>query len=215
VDGSVLPEDPLTAIAAGQGSGVPLLIGSNRDEARLFLVAASTIDLIDDATLGAVAGAYGLSADGLAVYRANRPGASPGDILAAVISDWFFRIPPIRVAEARAPAGGRGGAGPTWMYRFDHPAPTDNHGLGACHGVEIPFVFGNVGLAEIRPRVGDTPSQAVADQVHRVWVDFISSGDPGWAAYAPGRRTTGLLASAVDAADDPAGDERALWDGIR
>ena len=215
VDGSVLPEDPLTAIAAGQGSGVPLLIGSNRDEARLFLVAASTIDLIDDATLGAVAGAYGLSADGLDVYRANRPGASPGDILAAVISDWFFRIPPIRVAEARASAGRAGGASPTWMYRFDHPAPADNHGLGACHGVEIPFVFGNVGLDEIRPRVGDTPAQAVADQVHRVWVDFITGGDPGWAAYDPGRRTTGLLASAVDAADDPAGDERALWDGIR
>jgi len=211
VDGSVLPAEPLTSIAAGQGSGVPLLIGSNRDEARLFLVAASTIDLIDDAALAAVAGAYGLSAEGLAVYRANRPGASPGDILAAVISDWFFRIPPIRVAEARATAGGS----QTWMYRFDHPAPADNHGLGACHGVEIPFVFGNLGLEEIRPRVGDAPSQAVADQVHRVWVDFITRGDPGWAPYDPGARTTGLLASAIEPAGDPATDERALWEGIR
>jgi para-nitrobenzyl esterase len=47
------------------------MIGSNRDEARLFLVAAATIDLIDDATLAAVAGAYGLSQDDLAVYRAT------------------------------------------------------------------------------------------------------------------------------------------------
>jgi para-nitrobenzyl esterase len=210
VDGSVLPDMPLAAIAAGQGSRVPLLIGSNRDEARLFLVAASTIDFIDDAVLGAGARAYGLSGDALAVYRANRPDASPGDILAAVISDWFFRVPPIRVAEARGAA-----AGNTWMYRFDHPAPADNHGLGACHGIEIPFVFGNIALKEIRPRVGAAPSQAVADQVHRVWVEFITSGNPGWAAYDPGRRTTGLLASAVDVADDPAGDERALWDGIR
>ncbi len=105
VDGSVLPAAPLTSIAAGQGNGVRLLIGSNRDEARLFLVAASTIDLIDDATLQAAAGAYGLSEAGLAVYRGNRPGASAGDLLAAVITDWFFGIPPVRVAEARAAAG--------------------------------------------------------------------------------------------------------------
>ena len=101
VDGSVLPAAPLASFAAGQGGTVPLLIGSNRDEARLFLVAANTIDLIDEPTLAAVAGAYGLPADALAVYRASRPGASPGDLLAAVITDWFFRIPPIRVAEAR------------------------------------------------------------------------------------------------------------------
>jgi para-nitrobenzyl esterase len=211
VDGDVLPAAPLTAFAGGRGSGVPLLIGSNLEEARLFLVAASTIDLIDDPALTAVAGAYGLPADGLALYRANRPGASPGDILAAVITDWFFRVPPIRVAEARE----AGGAGRTWMYRFDYPAPADNRGLGACHGVEIPFVFGNVGLEESRLRIGDTPSPAVADQAHRVWVDFITRGDPGWAAYDTGRRTTGLLAESLTVADDPAGDERARWDGIR
>jgi para-nitrobenzyl esterase len=211
VDGSVLPEAPVTAFAAGQGGGVPLLVGSNRDEARLFLVAAASIDLIDDAGLGAVAGAYGLSEDDLAVYRANRPDASPGDLLAAVISDWFFRIPAIRVAEARAAAGTPG----TWMYRFDRPEPRDNHRLGACHGVEIPFVFDTITLDELHPRLGDAPAQAVADQVHRAWVSFITGGDPGWAPYDAARRTTGLLTDTVSAVDDPAGDERARWDGIR
>jgi len=212
VDGSVLPAAPLTSIATGQGGGVPLLIGSNRDEARLFLVAAATIDLIDEPTLAAVAGAYGLAADDLAVYRANRPGASAGDILAAVITDWFFRIPPIRVAEARATSAAMSS---TWMYRFDHPEPRDNRGFGACHGVEIPFAFDTATREEIRPLIGDTPSQAVADQVHRVWVDFITHGDPGWARYDTARRTTGLLADTIGAVDDPAGDERALWEGIR
>src|SRR5690242_17022974 len=46
VDGTVLPVAPLDAFAAGQSRDVPLLIGSNRDEARLFLVAAGTIDFI-------------------------------------------------------------------------------------------------------------------------------------------------------------------------
>ena len=211
VDGSVLPAAPLVSIGHGQGGDVPLLIGSNRDEARLFLVAAGTIDLIDDTMLAAVAGGYGLSGDGLATYRASRPQASPGDIMAAVITDWFFRVPPIRVAEARAAAG----SAPTWMYRFDRPEPADNHGLGACHAVEIPYVFDAITREDLPPRLGPAPSQALADQTHRVWVDFITSGDPGWAPYDPGRRTTALLAETVEAADDPAGNERALWDGIR
>jgi len=211
VDGSVLPADPLTAIAAGQGSDVPLLIGSNRDEARLFLVAAGTIDAIDEPTLQAVAGAYGLSTEGLAVYRASQPDGSPGDIMAAVITDWFFRVPAIRVAEARA----KSGTDRTWMYRFDRPEPQDNHRLGACHGVEIPYVFDTVGLTEAHPRIGDTPSQAVADQVHRVWLDFITEGHPGWTPYDAAGRTTALLTETLTAVDDPAGDERFCWAGIR
>ncbi len=211
VDGAVLPAAPLTAIAAGQGGDVPLLIGTNRDEARLFLVAADTIGAIDEPTLGAVAAAYGLSSGDLAVYRASRPDGSPGDILAAVVSDWFYRIPSIRIAEARAASG----TGKTWSYRFDYPEPRDNHRLGACHGVEIPFVFDTITLAETRPRLGDTPSQAVADVTHRAWVDFITSGNPGWAAYDSATRTTGLITDRINVVDDPAGDERVRWDGIR
>jgi para-nitrobenzyl esterase len=211
VDGTVLPAAPLTSIAAGQGGDVPLLIGSNRDEARLFLVAPATIDLIDEPTLAFAAGAYGLSAEALDVYRKNRPDASPGDLLAAVITDWFFRVPPIRVAEARAAAG----AGGTWMYRFDHPEPAGNHRFGACHAAEIPFVFDTAMRTELRPLIGDSPSQAVADSTHRVWVDFITNGDPGWSPYDAARRTTGMFTDSVTPADDPAGDERTLWEGIR
>jgi para-nitrobenzyl esterase len=211
VDGAVLPAAPLAGFAAGRGGGVRLLIGSNRDEARLFLIAAGTIGVIDEPTLGFVAGTYGLSGDGLAVYRANRPSGGAGDVLAAVITDWFFRVPAIRVAEARCAPGGAG----TWMYRFDYPEPLDNHGFGACHAVEVPFVFDTMARSGVAALIGDAPSQGVADRVHRVWVDFIAGGDPGWAPYDVGARTTGLLTQDVVSVDDPAGDERALWEGIR
>ena len=211
IDGSVLPAAPLPALGAGQGRNIPLLIGSNQDEARLFLVAPGTIDFIDPPALAAASAGYGLAGPGLDVYRANRPAASAGDILAAVISDWFFRIPAIRVAETRDAAGAAG----TWMYRFDLLEPRDNNGLGACHAAEIPFVFDTVTRAEIQPLIGDAPSQAAADRVHRVWVDFITRGEPGWAPYDTARRTTALLTQDVTPVDDPAGDERALWEGIR
>ncbi|MBT2233702.1 carboxylesterase/lipase family protein [Nonomuraea sp. NEAU-A123] len=211
VDGVTLPQAPLPAISAGQGADVGLLIGSNRDEARLFLVAPGVIDLIDDATLEAAAGTYGLPAESLAAYRANRPGAGPGDLLAAVVTDWFYAIPSIRVAEARACQG----TANTWTYRFDHPDPEDNNRLGACHGAEVPYVFDTIGRDDVRPRLGATPSQAVADQAHKVWVDFITRGDPGWPAYDTSRRATGLISDRITAVDDPAAAERTCWDRIR
>jgi len=211
VDGAVLPRPPLGAIAGGQGGDVPLLIGSNRDEARLFLVASGTLDLIDDAMLSGAASAYGLSADGVATYRARRPGASAGDLLAAVISDWFFRIPALRVAEARASGSPAG----TWVYRLDHPEPAANNGFGSCHAVEVPYAFDTIGDPEAKLLLGDAPSQAVADAVHGTWVRFITTGDPGWARYDPGARATGLLTERVTEVSDPDGEERALWAGIR
>ena len=211
IDGTVLPEHPLTAFASGASADVDVLVGSNRQESRLFLVAPGLIDLVDEPTLAGGAAAYGLPPEGLELYRANRPGATPGDVLASVVTDWFFAVPAIRHAEAREAGGGR-----TWAYRFDHPSsPSENNNLGAAHAVEIPFVFDNIGLAQTAPLIGSNPPQAVADTAHAVWVAFVTSGDPGWAPYTSTTRTTGVLTDTLTVVDDPDGDERATWDGIR
>src|SRR4051812_13217676 len=210
VDGRVVPRPPLEAIAAGQGSDVALLIGSDQDEARLFVVADGSIGLIDEATLAGAAGAYGLPAGAVETYRRNRPDASPGDLMAAVVTDWFFRVPALRVAEARAATGAK-----TWVYRFDFWSPALPDQLGACHAVEIPFVFDTLAEPSPRARIGDDPPQSVADTTHATWVSFISRGDPGWAQYDLDSRTTGLIDEKVEPVDDPRGDERRLWDGIR
>ena len=210
IDGTVLPEHPLDAFAAGAGADVDVLVGSNREESRLFLVAPGVIDFVDEPTLVAGVAAYGLSPEGLELYRHHRPGASPGDVMAAVVTDWFFAVPAIRHAEAR-----HAGGGTTWAYRFDRPHPADNHTYGACHAVEIAFVFDNIGLEQSKPLIGDNPSQAVADTAHAAWVGFVTSGDPGWAPYVAPTRTTGVLTETLTVVDDPDSAERAAWDGIR
>src|SRR4030088_2769430 len=129
--------------------------------------------------------------------------------------DFPRRVSPSTGPPGPGPARAAGEPPNTGAYRFDPPDPADNSRLGACHGAEIPFVFDTVTLDEVRPRIGATPSQAVADQVHGTWVRFITSGNPGWAAYDTSTRTTGLLADDIHAVDDPAADERVLWDGIR
>ena len=209
VDGQILPRHPVDALADGASRDVRILLGSNRQEARLFAVPGGLIDVIDDAALVAGTAAYGLSPAGLELYRRNHPDASPGDLFAQIVTDWFFAIPAIRVAEAHERGGGT-----TWAYRFDRPHPSENNRLGAAHAVEIPFVFQTIDRPEVAGLVGDDPTQAVADTAHAVWVRFISDGDPGWSPYIDGTRTTGVLTETLTVVDDPDGDERAVWDDV-
>lgn len=209
VDGDVLPLPPLEAVAGGQGSGVALLVGCNTEEARTFLVPTGEIDQVDDDGLEEIAAGYGLGA-GLDVYRAQRPGESPGDLAAAVITDWFYRVPAIRLAEAHAGAGGD-----TWLYAFDWRSDGSGGRMGAAHGVELPFVFDTTDVECARPRIGDAPPRPVADMAHATWVRFCTDGSPGWAQYDTDSRTTGVLADAVRAVDDFRGVERAAWQGLR
>jgi len=210
VDGVVLPRHPLEAFADGASDDIRVLVGSNSQEARLFLVAAGTIDDVDEAGLVEGAAAYGATPEGVDVYRRHFPHASPGDLLAQVITDWYFGVPAIRHAEAREQGGGV-----TWAYRFDRPLPEENNGLGAAHAVELPFVFNTVHLPEQAPLVGNAPAREVAESTHSVWVRFVTHGDPGWAPYTSETRTTGLLTDQITIADDPDGDLRTSWDAIR
>ncbi|WP_238009110.1 carboxylesterase family protein [Dactylosporangium sp. AC04546] len=209
VDGDIVPAHPLGALR----TDVPLLIGTNLEEARLMLVASGGIDLIDEETLHAATAGYGPPAEhAVAVYRAARPGASPGDLLAAVVTDWFFRVPAVRVSEARA-----GAAAPTWMYRFDWRSPTYDGRFGAAHGVEFPFVFDTIGAPDLTRLIGPNPPQAVADTTHAAWVRFITGGEPGWAPYDTTVRATGVIGEdgTLTVVDDPDGTELHLWEGHR
>jgi para-nitrobenzyl esterase len=55
----------------------------------------------------------------------------------------------------------------------------------------------------------------VADTAHRIWVDFIREGNPGWAPYETGSRTTGVIDRTLTVTDDPSRPERVLWEGRR
>jgi carboxylesterase type B len=63
--------------------------------------------------------------------------------------------------------------------------------------------------------LGNDPPQALADEMHRAWVSFAKSGDPGWPAYDLGRRATMRFGTPSRVVDDPRARERALWEGLR
>jgi carboxylesterase type B len=212
IDGDVLPACPMDRIVAGAGGGIDVVVGTTTDEWRLFHVTSGRIEQITDEVLAGVVAAYGPPLDAtLARYRATRRGASAGDLLAAIQSDWYVRIPALRLAEAHVKDAQ---GGPTYVYEFAWRSPQFNGRLGACHGLEIPFVFDTLGNAT-EPLWGTDPPQPLADTMHAAWVAFATNGDPGWAKYDLSRRATMRFDTTSEVVDDPRAMERELWAGGR
>lgn len=201
VDGVVLPTLP---IEAADPPSVEVMIGWNRDEHRLFLVPGGRIDTITEPVLRSVVAAYGLPDGAVDAYRVERPEATAGEVLCDVMSDFFFRIPAVRLAERVAQAH---------VYEFDWATPVLGGRLGACHALELGFVFDT--LEASRGLVGDSPPQGLADAMHRAWVAFATTGDPGWTAYGAARHVLRFTADTAVTEVDPRAVTRELWSVVR
>lgn len=214
IDGEVLPAHPLDRLAAGACAGIDLMVGSNRDEGNVFLVPSGEIEHVTAETLAGVVAAHGLPvAATLATYRAAHPGASSGELLSAIQGDWAYRIPALRLADTHAKRL-RTSHAATYMYEFAWRSPQFNGRLGACHGLEIPFVFDTLGY-RTEPLLGTDPPQPLADTMHAAWVAFATRGDPGWPRYDVSRRSTMRFDTTLDIVDDPQGAVRPFWEGLR
>jgi para-nitrobenzyl esterase len=222
VDGDVVPAPPINRIAAGASADVDIMVGTNTDDWRFAPVLGGFIDQVTEEALAGPAqiygswsiAAFGLPAEtALPFYRAAHPDGSPGDLLASVLTDWWVRVPAMRLADAHAPASGA-----TFMYEFAWPSPAVGGRLGACHALEIPFVFDTLHLGRrqmLGGALGEDPPQQLAGTMHRAWVEFASRGDPGWPRYDIGRRAVMRFDLETAVRDDPYARERDLWAGVR
>ncbi|MEJ5102796.1 carboxylesterase/lipase family protein [Chryseobacterium sp. MYb328] len=206
IDGHLLTASPIECIANGSGKEVDILIGTNSQEFRLFLVPDGILPKITDSALDTAAAAYGLSAEAIQTYRTNRPDSSPGDTLSAIITDWFYRIPALRIAEKHSN---------THVYEFSWGSPACDNLLGACHGIEIAFVFDNLTNPGFSNMLGNHPPQQLADTVHKAWVDFATNGNPGWDTYDTDNRISMRFDVVSQITVDDRADERSAWDGVR
>ncbi|MGW2514144.1 carboxylesterase/lipase family protein [Streptomyces scopuliridis] len=208
---NMMPFEPIrpSLTLPGPHCDVDLLIGNNREEYRLFLVPTRRLHALSESRLRAMTAAYGLDpAQALPVYRASRPAATPGELLDAVATDWFYRIPAIRLAES-VPG--------SYLYEFSWRSPQFDGTLGACHALELPFVFDRLRDPSYAPMLGAHPPQALADAMHGAWISFAKTGSPGWKPYNRTTRTTMAFTATPTPAPvtDPRAEERLLWEGVR
>ncbi len=222
VDGASLPEWPLDAIRRGLSRDVDLLLGVTRDEWKLFGFIDPQARTLDEARLLARIENRqpGHGAALVAAYRSAREGSRPTDppaLFFALETDRVFRIPAIRLAEAQCAHRDR-----VFFYRMDWESPLLEGALGACHGVDVPFVFGTVDGPGGRLFAGEgRATRALSEKMMDAWLAFARSGDPRhpglpeWPPYEPQRRATLIFDRQCRIEDDPEAEERRAWTGIR
>ena len=157
----------------------------------------------------------------VAAYRQSRADKGlpydDGAITRAVAGDIRFRIPSIRYAEAHVERDL-----PTHMYLFTHVSPAMRGALGACHALDLPFVFGTLDMPLQDRFAGSGPEvEALSAAMMRSWIAFAKTGDPNydgsttrWPRYDAAARSTMIFDKAIRVEDAPLDAERAAWDGI-
>ena len=184
----ILPDAPLAALANGVGRDVEVLIGSNREEMNLYFVPTGVkkkiFGLLARWILGKSLPRAGAA---LKVYGLGK-GKRAGEVFGDALNDLVFRWPARQFAAAHQ--------GRAHVYEFEWRSPACDGELGACHGLELPFVFDT--LASVtghRGIVGEKPPQALADRVHALWVRFATDGSLPWPPYDTETRQVYQLAA--------------------
>jgi para-nitrobenzyl esterase len=226
VDGVTLPREPLASIAEGHGRDVPLLIGTNLDEMKFFRIGVSRPERMDPEELlervrrrlpARSNQAAGSIVDCYRKAREER-GASlvPRELIDAIDTDLAFRIPAIRLAEAHSQQQRH-----TYMYLWTWPSPALGGALGACHAVEIPFVFGTLDAPGMDQFSGSGPeAEWLSAQVMDAWVGFARKGRPrnvgwsDWPPYSETQRCTFEIGRVPRLLSSPLDAERIAWEGV-
>jgi para-nitrobenzyl esterase len=226
VDGRIVPRQPLEAIAAGEAAGIPVLAGTNRDEWKLFTLFDSRTRRLDAAGLRRRLERIlpGKDEDGVAfaertleLYRsarAGRSGVTPLELWEAIQADRVFRYPATRLAELQSAHEPR-----TYQYLFEWAPRLARRRIGACHALEIPFVFGTLRHPLARALLGaSADALALSRAMRSAWLSFARTGEPvsealgAWRPYSAAERATLVLGPRSELVRAPLEGERRFWE---
>jgi para-nitrobenzyl esterase len=203
-DGQVLPTRAIERVRGGSARGVTLLSGTTMEEWKLFTAARPKLRLMECAKLHRYTTGLVGTEHADALLEAYHEG-SPFERWNAIMTDHSFAMPSARLLEAQ---GGH-------AYRFDWRSPLLGGVLGACHALELGFVFGTynekmAGAFFGKGEKADTLSAAMME----AWLAFAHGREP-WTAYDTATRATMIFGDGdphvVDAPDEA---RRKAWDAV-
>ncbi|GAA4194895.1 carboxylesterase/lipase family protein [Microbispora amethystogenes] len=209
VDGDVLPMTPWQALADGAARDVELLAGHTRDEHRLFSLIDGVLGQVTPEQTETALRMLAPGPDGARRYREAFPGAAEEELYELVNGDWLFRMPSLHLGDAQIAGGGR-----AHLYELTWPAPGLGGALGACHGLDVPLVFGNLSSGQPAMLIGTPPSPAAEElsaRIRTAWTAFAAHGDPGWPPYDAERRLAQVFDTPSTVTAYPEEASRLLW----
>ncbi|MCK4862768.1 MAG: carboxylesterase/lipase family protein [Dehalococcoidales bacterium] len=216
VDGKILPEWPIEAIRKGSAKNVIIMAGNALDELKAMNLMDPAMRSMDEAGLFKRVNdllSPDLVPELVSTYRdaLKKRGSKADslDIYGTITVDLMFRIPTIQLVETQ-----RDNGVPAYNYLFTCKSPAMGGVLGAMHGLDNPFLFGNLDA----DFCGSGPEvENLAVKIQDSCTAFARTGDPScesigkWPVYGKDRMTMILDKNTrVEAA--PYEDERLAWD---
>ncbi len=211
VDGRVLPKQPMEIYRLGEQADVPVLVGSNRDEAtslmgRMLPSTKQAVEFLVRSQFPEVEGAffdtYPVSGD--AEARRAFIDAFSDRVFAWHMKTW---------AELSATV-----SSPAWLYFFSHAPPHPEREIyGAYHAAEIAYVFDNLDKLDFEYAEED---HRLAEAMSDIWVAFAAHGDPNppdaalpaWPAWEKGERHHVEFGSSVEPGSRLHERRMEMWD---
>lgn len=216
VDGVSLPEDPEKALANGVSKDIPTLIGTNKDEFRLYsffdpVWKNPDLKVIESHFQQTIGSKWPIISSFIDTEKLDQT------VFDNLLTMHVFTFPALKMAELLSKQGA-----PVWMYRFDWQSPAYNGMLKACHAMEIAFVWNTLNKPGTVNLTGDSPDrQQVANQMHQAWIAFARNGNPNttevptWPAYNMETRETMIFNTDSKVEQDPGASLRLNWEKMQ
>ncbi|MGO9929626.1 MAG: carboxylesterase/lipase family protein [Mycobacterium sp.] len=206
-----LPLDPVEAMRSGRAHRVPLIVGTNAEEGRLFTRFLKMLPTNQSMIEELLADTEPAARERITAAYPDYPAPSACVQLGG---DFAFSSAAWQIAEAH------GSHAPTYLYRYDYaPRTLRWSGLGATHATELLAVFD-----VYRTRFGALLTAAadrrdalrVSNHVQRRWRSFSHTGSPGddWPVYTPADRAVMVFDRRSRVEFDPHPHRRIAWDGF-
>jgi para-nitrobenzyl esterase len=224
IDGDTFPEHPLTVFKEGKCKDIDLMMGTTLHEAKLFTLLDPAISQIkDEKTIELYLGMLGITSEKakniIDTYKKARAGTlstEPKELLDAIVTDQMFRIATLRILEAQSVYQPN-----TYNYLFTWETSVYNGGLGACHALELPFVFNTIEEPGMKALVGSpTNTESLCENMMDAWLAFAHNGNPNhdgiphWPNYDKKSRATLLFGNQFKIINALFDKERKAWDQI-
>ena len=182
-DGTILPLD---IVGAAASNPVDLVIGTTRDESRIFNMLNPALNNLDQTqAMEVLRTNHPQRAEAIwSLYKTCYPDYTPTQIIAAVDSDTHFKLHMWNMLKSRPVELIN-----TWSYMFTWASPLYDGALGASHGMDIPFIFNNTSLPRVHIYTSDEPSNGVlGTEMSTDLLNLGLLGNPKWQPYDQTKR---------------------------
>jgi len=170
-DGRLIPVDPYNAYNTGISSDIDMMIGTNANEINYWIsevgglvpfTLAMPLKFENDIKL--------LSSDDRkrVLKFVSKPFGHRLRRILEFYNEIYFRLPAIKQVRGHSSNGGK-------VFNYYWNIPSTFPFRGACHAVELAYVFGNI---EDTVYTGKKPDKAVSDMIMQMWTDFARTGNP-------------------------------------